>query len=332
MTVSLRRRALLAGAAGGLATPFLLPAAQAEAASETAWPDRPIKLVVPFTPGGSNDAIARPIADGLQGPLGQPVVVENRPGAGATLGAGYVANAAPDGYTLLLASSTFATGSVVHKTPYDALRSFEPVARICAAPMLIVTKPKGGFRDMKALVEAARAHPGRLQYGTAGLGGIGHFTMEAFNVAAGLKMEVVPYSGIAPTQADLLAGRIDFLITTLASVSNLVSSNKVPVIAYTGEQRMAYAPDVPTIREATGIDYAVDVWWGILAPKGLPRPIRQRLNAAVNGVIASPDYQRFLAVEGARPAPTEPEEFGSFLQKDIERWRRVAEVANITAG
>ena len=328
MTVSFRRRVLLAGAAGGLAAPALPRAARAEAA----WPDQPIRLVVPYTPGGSNDAIARPVADGLQKPLGKPVVVENKPGAASTLGAAYVANAAPDGYTLLLASSSFATSSIVHKTPYDALGSFEPVARICAAPMLIVTKPKGGFRDMKELVAAAKAHPGRLQYGTAGLGGIGHFTMEAFNVAAGLKMEVVPYSGISPAQADLLAGRIDFLITTLASVSNLVSSNQVPVIAYTGEQRMAYAPEVPTIREATGIDYGVDVWWGILAPKGVPQPIRQKLNAAINNVIASPDYQRFLAIEGARPAPTDLDGFAGFLRKDIERWRRVAEVANIGAG
>ncbi|WP_160938386.1 Bug family tripartite tricarboxylate transporter substrate binding protein [Teichococcus coralli] len=328
MTIPFRRRALLAGLAGAPAAPAYPRSAQAKAA----WPDQAIRLIVPYTPGGSNDAIARPVADGLQGPLGQPVVVENKPGAASTIGAGYVANAAPDGYTLLLASSSFATSSIVHKTPYDALRSFEPVARICTAPMLIVTKPKGGFPDMKALVAAAKAHPGRLQYGTAGLGGIGHFTMEAFNDAAGIKMEVVPYSGISPAQADLLAGRIDFLITTMASVSNLVSSNQVPVIACMGEQRMAFAPEVPTAREATGIDFAVEVWWGILAPKGVPQPIRQRLNREINAFIRTPGYQRFLEIEGARPAPTDLDDFARFMQRDVDRWKHVADVANIVAG
>ena len=325
MTAALRRRSLVMGMAGGLGAPFLARPAR----GQSGWPAQMTRLVVPYTPGGSNDAIARPLADGLQSALGKPAMVENRPGAASTIGAAYVANAAPDGHTLLLVSSSFVTSSLVRRTPYDILESFEPVARVCTAPMLVVSKPRGAYRDMRELVAAARARPGHVQYGTAGLGGIGHMTMEGFNAAASLKMEVVPYSGISPSQADLLSGRIDFLITTLASVSNLISANQAPVIASTGEQRMAQMPEVPTLREATGIDYDVDVWWGILAPKGVPRAIRQRLNQVINDVVATPSYQRFLAVEGARPMPTDIDGFGQAMRHDVGRWREVARSADI---
>ncbi|WP_431285520.1 Bug family tripartite tricarboxylate transporter substrate binding protein [Humitalea sp. 24SJ18S-53] len=315
----------------GLALPFIgTRAAIAQSLpSQLAWPSQQVRLVVPFTPGGSNDAVARPIADALQQTLGRPVMVDNRPGAGSTIGAAFVANAAPDGHTLLIASSSFVTSSTIHRTTYDAMESFEGVARVCTAPMIVVTKPRGGFPNMRALVDFARANPGRVQYGTAGLGGIGHFAMESFCLDAGIRMEVIPYAGISPSTADLIAGRIDVLITTMASVKGLVDAGTVPVIAYTGLERSPFAPDLPTIREQTGIDWAVDVWWGVLAPRGVPRAIRQRLNTEINAIVSTPAYARHLRAEGAAPAPLDLDAFASFLRTDITRWRRVAAAINL---
>ncbi len=313
----------------GLAAPFVVSGTARAQSGPQPWPNQSVRLVVPFTPGGSNDAVARPIAEALHQVLGRPVIVENRPGAGSTIGATFVANATPDGHTLLIASSSFVTSSTILRTTYDAMESFEGVARVCTAPMIVVTKPRGGFASMKALVDFARANPGRVQYGTAGLGGIGHFAMESFCLDAGLRMEVIPYAGIAPSTTDLLAGRIDFLITTMASVKGLVDAGSVPVIAYTGLERSPFAPDLATIREQTGVDWAVDVWWGVLAPRGVPRAVRQRLNTEISTIIGTPAYARHLRAEGATPAPLDLDAFATFLRSDITRWRRVAAAGTI---
>jgi tripartite-type tricarboxylate transporter receptor subunit TctC len=304
--------------------------ARAAIASTPGWPSQNIRLIVPFTPGGSNDNFARPVAEALQAALGRPVVVENRPGAAGSIGAAHVAAAPADGHTLLLASSSFATSSTIRRTTYDAIDSFDAVARLCTAPMVVVTKPNGP-RSMADLVAQARANPGRLLYGMAGLGGVGHFAMEAFNLASGLRMEAVPYAGIAPAQADLVSGRIDFLMTTLASVRGLVEAGTVPVIAVSTKDREPGMPDVPTIRETTGLDYEVTVWWGILAPRGVPHPVRERLNREIGTAVQAPSYLRFLAHEGARPAPMDTAAFAAMLREDVTRWRRVAAEARIQA-
>lgn len=324
----LSRRAMLSGlAAGGalLAAPGLVRA-------EEPWPNRPVRLVVPFTPGGSNDAIARPLAEALQARLGQPVFVENRAGAGSTLGSGYVAKAPADGYTLLIASSSFTTSAAVQRVPYDPVRSFDAVAMLCTAPMLVVTPPDSEVHNMRALLEHARAAPGQVRYGTAGPGNIGHMASALLDMVAGVQTEAVPYAGIGPAQIDLVAGRLDFMITTLASVRGQVDAGRLPVIAYTGQERMAYAPGIPTVREATGLDYAVDVFWGLLAPHGIPPALLERLNREVNAVLADPGYRRFLDVEGAVPRPGPPAALAETVRFDIERWRRVAAAAGIGVG
>ncbi|MBR0656318.1 Bug family tripartite tricarboxylate transporter substrate binding protein [Plastoroseomonas arctica] len=318
------RRGLLIATVGlGLAAPAL-------ADQTPGWPSQNLRLVVPFTPGGSNDAFARPVAEALQTALGRPVVVDNRPGAAGSIGAGFVAAAPPDGHTLLLASSSFATSSTIRRTPFDALESFDAIQRLCTAPMVVVTKPNSPFRTMDQLVAQARAEPRTLLYGMAGLGGIGHFAMESFNLASRLQMEAIPYSGIAPAQADLVSGRIDFLMTTLASVRGLVEANTVPVIAVSTAARVPDMPQVPTIRESTGIDYEVEVWWGILAPRGVPAAVQQRLNAEIARAVQAPSYLRFLEAEGARPAPLDLPGFRDALRTDVLRWRRVAADARIT--
>jgi tripartite-type tricarboxylate transporter receptor subunit TctC len=321
MVQALTRRAALAA---GLATPLLSSSGRAQS-----WPNQAIRLVVPYTPGGANDAIARPVAEALSRSLGKPVVVENRPGAGTTIGGGVVAAAPPDGHTLLLASSSSATSAAVIRTPYDPVEALASIARICVTPLVIVTKPRDGFADMKAFVAAARARPGQVQYGTAGLGGVGHFGMELFAIQAGLKLEVVPYNGMSPAQADLLSGRLDAVITTMASVKGLVDAGSVPVIANTGSARSPFAPQTPTVREQTGVDYAVDVWFGILAPRGVPREIRQRLNTEINAFIATDGYRKQLAGEAAVAAPLELDAFDTLWRDDIQRWRQVAAATGI---
>lgn len=318
------RRGLL-GAAAALGLPGL-----AAAQNVPAWPNQPIRLVVPFTPGGSNDNFARPISEALQIAVGRPVPVENRPGAAGSIGAGFVASAPADGHTLLLASSSFSTSSTIRRTSFDALDSFDAIARLCTAPLVVVTKPNSPFRDMGALVRHARDNPGTLLYGMAGMGGVGHFAMEAFNLASRLRMEAVPYTGISPTQADLVSGRIDFLMTTVASVRGLIEAGTVPVIAVTTNDRLAAMPEVPTIRESTGLDFEVTVWWGILAPRGVPMPVQQRLNAEINRAVRAPSYLRFLEVEGAQPAPLGLPEAREALRADVLRWRQVASEARIT--
>ena len=322
---STRRGLLVAAASASLAAP-----ARVSANETPGWPNQSLRIVVPFTPGGSNDNFARPVAEALQVTLGRPVVVENRPGAAGSIGAGFVAAAPPDGHTLLLASSSFATSSTIRRTSFDALDSFDAIQRLCTAPMVVVTKPNARFRTMEQLVAHARANPGALLYGMAGLGGVGHFAMEAFNLASRLQMEAIPYSGIAPAQADLVSGRIDFLMTTLASVRGLVEAGTVPVIAVSTAERVPEMPNVPTIRESTGIDFEVTVWWGILGPRGIPMPVQQRLNAEIAKAVQAPSYLRFLEAEGARPAPLNLPEFRDALRTDVLRWRQLAAEARIT--
>lgn len=317
------RRGLI-GAAAGLAL------AGSGRAHAQGWPSQTLRLVVPFTPGGSNDNFARPIAEALQVSLGRPVVVENRPGAAGSIGAAFVAGAAADGHTLLLASSSFATSSTIRRTSFDAIESFDAIARLCTAPMVVVTRPNSPFRTMDQLVRHARASPGRLLYGMAGMGGVGHFAMEAFNLASRLRMEAIPYAGIAPAQADLVSGRIDFLMTTLASIRGLVDAGTVPVIAVTTAERMPGMPNVPTIRESTGIDFEVTVWSGILGPRGVPQPVKERLNAEISTAVRATSYLRFLETEGAQPAPLGLAEFREALNADITRWRHVASEARIS--
>lgn len=315
----MKRRAALAL----LATPAL---AQAQS-----WPQRPVRIIVPFPPGGSNDVIARPLAEKLQQRLGQPVVIENRPGAGGAIGAAQVAQAPPDGHTLMVTSSSFAASAVVQRTPYDAERSFEPVARLAVAPFLVLTHLNFPPRDMAGLIAHARAHPGQVDFGSSGPGGINHFVTEYFALRAGVRMNHVPYRGMPPAVTDLVAGHIQLLITTMASASGPIRDQRVRLLAYAGAGAPAGSPPAPTVREATGLDYEAAIWWALLAPRGLPPEVSRALNAAVVASLAEPDIARLYEAEGARPAPSTPGEFAAILSADIARFREVAQAANIRA-
>ncbi len=294
------------------------------AAPALAQPARPIRIVVPFPPGGSNDVIARPLAERLQARMGVPVVVENRPGAGGAIGAGQVAQAAPDGATLMVTSSSFAASAVVQRTLYDAQASFQPVALLARAPFLVLTHPDFPPRDMAALIAHARANPGRVDYGSSGPGGINHLITEQLAQQAGLRLNHVPYRGMPPAVTDLVAGHVPLLLTTIASASGPVRENRVRVLAATAP---GSGLPVPTVREATGLDYEAAIWWGLLAPRGTPvAAISEHVRAA----LADPAIQRLYEAEGATPAPSTPEAFATALAGDIARFREVARLANIT--
>jgi tripartite-type tricarboxylate transporter receptor subunit TctC len=320
MTIVTPRRALLAGlAAAPLARPAL---------AQAPWPNRPIRIVVPFPPGGSNDVVARPLAERLQAKLGQPVVIDNRAGAGSVLGSTQVAQAAADGYTLMVTSSSFATSSIVQRTSYRLPEDFEAIALLARSPFFILTAPDFPPRTVQDLVTAAKANPGGIDYGSSGPGGINHFITEYFCLRAGIRMNHIPYRGMPPAVTDLVAGHIKVLITTVASANAPVRDGRVNLLAYTAPGRPEGTRPAPTVREA-GIDYEADIWWGLFGPKGVPGEIIARVNATANEALADPAMQRIMEGEGARPAPATPAAFATLLRQELARWREVAQAANI---
>lgn len=313
------RRAMLAGV-GALAA----PAVRAQAP----WPGRAVRVVVPFPPGGSNDVVARPLAERLQQRLGQPVVIENRAGAGGAIGATGVAQAPADGYTLMVSSSSFATTSVSQRVPWGVLENFTPIALLGRSPFIVITNNDLPVRSVQDLVRLARERPGRIDYGTSGPGGINHFVTEYFCQRAGVQMNHVPYRGTGPAVTDLVAGHIQLMITTLPSAAGVVRDGRVRLLAYSAPGIPEGAPAAPLVSES-GLDYDVAIWWGLFAPAGLPNPILERLNAEVNDALRDPDLARLYQGEGARPSPGTPAEFAAMLRTDIARWREVAQLANI---
>ncbi|MBB5695644.1 Bug family tripartite tricarboxylate transporter substrate binding protein [Muricoccus pecuniae] len=323
MDFAIRRRGMLAGA---LAAPLVLPRL---ARAQGAWPSRSVRVVVPFTPGGSNDAVARPLAEHLQRRLGQPFVVENKPGAGSTLGSGEVARAAPDGYTLLVTSSTFATSAATQATPYDAIGDFEGVALAATAPLLVLATKSFPAGNLREAVEYIRANPGKVDYGSAGPGSINQLSAELFaQRAGGLKLVHIPYRGMGPATTDLVSGTIQILFTTVPSAAGLVRDGSVKVLGWTSGARPASGPQAPTPGES-GLDYSAEIWWGLLARRGTPREIVEKLNAVANEALGEGRLAQYLRGEGAEPSPRSSGEFDAFLREDIARWKGVATAANI---
>ncbi|PHY07906.1 MAG: hypothetical protein CK528_00755 [Alcaligenaceae bacterium] len=295
--------------------------------ADTVWPKAPVHIVVPFPPGGSNDVIARRLSARLTQTLGQPVIVENKGGGAGSIGAQAVAISPADGYTFLFVSSSLATASAVQKTPYDPARSFAAVARVARAPFIILTRTGFGPKSVPELVAYARANPGKINYGSAGPGDTTQMATELFNETVGVKMTAVPYKGIAPAQLDLIAGRLDLIVTTMASVKG-TAADQLPKLAFTGEAREPDMPQIPTVAEA-GIPYSVDVWWGVFAPAAVPVAVRDKMNREINSILIEPDFVAFLKNAGASAAPTTPAAFQEILTKDVERWNIIAKRAGV---
>lgn len=319
----IHRRALLAIALG-----FSVGAQ----ASEDQFPSRPITILVPYPPGGSNDVFARVIADQLARKFGQPVIVENRPGASGLIGLGVVARARADGYTLALVSSSFTTAVAVQaKLPFDPVRDFQPVARINSSPLVILAAPRAGAKSLGDFIAIARQHPRQLNYGTSGVGSINQFAAELLASAAGIQLVHVPYRGMSPALSDLASGQIDMVITSLPSAQVFLADRRVVALATTGDERMPGLPSVPTCRESGLVDFTLNGWAGILAPGRTPPATVALLNAAINEAMTSPESQKALAGDGSTFQPLGPAAFASQVYKDLARWREIARAKNIRA-
>ena len=305
----------------------LLPAPGAFAQG---YPAKPIRIIVPFAPGGNVDITARLVAPGLQELLGQPVVVENKAGAGGTIGADGVAKAAPDGYTLLMGSnSTFSVApSLYPKNPYHPVRDFAPVIAIAATPFIVVVNPAGP-KTAKELVERAKAAPGKVTMASAGTGSSNHLLGELFQEIAGIRVTHVPYKGSSQALQDLMGGQVDFHIDQVTSAGSHVQGGKLRALMVTAAKRAALLPDVPTVAEAGYPSFIATNVTGLIAPAGTPREIIDKVNAATRKVLERPAIIERLAQIGAESVADTPEKFGAYIQEDFAKWTRIVKDANV---
>jgi tripartite-type tricarboxylate transporter receptor subunit TctC len=301
------------------------------AVSAQTYPSRQITLIVPFTAGGSNDVVGRAIGKKLTEAWGQPVIIENRPGAGGMIGTSAVAAASPDGYTLLLVSPTFTISPAIKKNmPFDTTRDFTPIAFIARSPLLVTASNKLPVESARELFALARSKPGQVTYASAGLGSINQISTELIAFSAGVRFMHVPYKGGAPALNDLAGGHVDIFVSSLPQVLPLARSGQAKALAVTSTRRTALLPDVPTLDEQgiSGID--LGTWWGIAGPAGMPADIVSALNAEIGRMLTSPELGTFLTNEGAEAEPMTPQQFGNMMRLETERWIKVAHEANIS--
>ncbi|WP_241123189.1 Bug family tripartite tricarboxylate transporter substrate binding protein [Achromobacter xylosoxidans] len=320
-------RTWLTVAAAALAT-VLAPSAGAQ----SNYPDRPIRLIVPFPPGGTSDVVGRIFAEALGRQIGQPVVVENRGGAGGTVGSRAVASAPADGYTLLLGtSSTNGTNSAVYKNlPYDAVKDFTPVTQIIRVPGVIVVNKDFPAKDYASFVALIKGAPGKYSYASSGNGGATHMAMEYYKSLSGLDMMHVPYRGTGPALNDVIAGQVPILWDTAASSMAHIQSGSLRAIVVAARKRLPQLPDVPTFAEVGLPTYDAEMWNGLLAPAGLPAPILAKLGEASRRALADPEVQAKYAGVGAYVVADKPEAFAAMIKEDVAKWKKVAEFAHIS--
>lgn len=297
------------------------------------WPARPIRFVVPYPPGGPLDQVARALAEKLREPLGQPVVVENRPGAGGNIGADLVAKAAPDGYAIVMgAVATHAINPYLYaKMPYDANRDFTPITRVATVPNVLVMNPQTaerlGVHSLGDLIAYARKNPGKLNYASGGNGSAGHLAGELLEAQAGVSMVHIPYGGAAPAQLGLLAGQTDLMFDNLASATPQIRAGKLQAFAVTTPQRSSFFPELPTVAESGLKDFDISTWFGVFAPAGTPRPIVDRLNTEFTRALSAPDIRERLARMGAEPSPMSPETFANFVRAEQAKYERIVKAS-----
>ena len=295
------------------------------------YPDRPIRIIVPFAAGGGSDVVGRAIAQKLTEKLGQSVAVENRTGAGGSLGATVVARAPADGYTLLLGSSSEIAlyPNVAANVPYDSQRDFIPIALLATVPLVLTVTESFPVKSVQELLAYARANPGKLNYGSAGPGSTTHMAMVLFNTMTNTTMTHVPYRGSTPVITDLLAGNLQVAIATMAAVTPHAGGGKLRFIAVSTAKRATTLPDLPTIAESGVPGYAVGLWTGLLAPANTPPAIVAKLNAAVAESLASPDLKDMLARQGAEQSGSTPEQFAEEIKRETAVWRDVVQKTGI---
>ena len=308
-----------------LALAAALPAAQAQTGK---WPDKPVRVIVPFPPGGTTDVVARTFAPRLAEEYGQQFVVDNRGGAGGAIGAEIAARANPDGYTIIVVTSSYAPNAALYKLPYDPVKGIAPISMISILPFILVVHPSVKAGNLKDFIEHARAQPGVLNFGSPGTGSTPHLAGELFQQMARIKMVHVAYKGDGPALTDLLGGQIQTLLATELVLGAQIKAGKLRALAVTTAQRSPAMPELPAIGEMVP-GYAVDGWAGMWAPAGTPREIVARLNQSVARILKLPEVQERLRAGGAEPAHSAPEGFAQAIARDIATWSKVVKAGNI---
>jgi tripartite-type tricarboxylate transporter receptor subunit TctC len=301
------------------------------AGAQDAYPSRPVRFILPFPPGGPTDILGRLISERLTAQLGQPVVTENRGGAGGNVGAEAAAKSAPDGYTIVLVAPSLAISPTLYaKLNYDPVKDLAPISLVATVPNVVVTQTAHPA-TLREFIAAAKAKPGGMNFGSGGSGTSNHLAGELFNILTGAKLTHVPYKGVNLAMQDVIAGRIDFVVIGVPAAAPHVRSGKLRALAVIAPQRLPALPEVPTVAEAGLPGFEVTTWYGILAPAGTPRPIIARLNAEIVKVMHSPEMKERLAGIGTDPVTSTPEEFAAYIQTEIGKWGDVIRKANLRA-
>jgi len=319
--------AILCGALGLAA---VLAGLSAPPAAQAAYPDRIIRIIVPFPPGGGTDIVTRRLGEAMAGDLGQAVIIENKPGAGTIIGTGAAATSAPDGYTLLMATFAHAVNpSLNAKLPYDTFAAFAPVALVARSFNIVVVNPKLPINNIRELIAAAKAKPGAINFGSYGLGTSAHLAGELFKVMAGVDLTHVPYKGAAAAITDLLGGQIEVMFTTVASVAPYVQGGQLRALAVTSAQRSPAFPDLPTVAESGVPGYMAESWYGLYAPAGTPADVVARLNTSVALAVQAPAFKSLEQVEGLTIAVGPPAELDRYVRGEAARWQELISKSNI---
>ena len=304
----------------------------AGAFAQAKFPAKPVTIVVPYPPGGSNDTFARELGKKLTEAWKQPVIIDNRPGAGGSIGAAVVSKAAPDGYTLCLLSSSFTTNAAIQANlPFDPVNGFSPVAMVSKGPMLLTVNNNVPAKNLAEFLALAKSQPGKLNYGSSGTGSTNHFATELFMRAAGIQMTHVPYKGMPPAVTDLIGGHADVLFASAPSIYQHVKAGKVRGLGVSSAGASAVVPDLPSIQQSGVKGYSFELWWGILAPPKTPPEIVNAINAEVNRIVATPEMREVFLREGAEPATMSAAQFATTIKTEIDGWKKVAKDANIKA-
>lgn len=309
-----------------LALAAAVPAAQAQTGKK--WPEKPVRIIVALSPGGSVDTIARMVAAQLSDKFGEQFIVDNRVGAGTTIGTAIVARADPDGYTIIMLSPAFASSAVLYKLPYDPIKAIAPIVMIADGPMFLTMHPSVKAAGLKEFIELARAKPGTLNYGSGGIGSSTHLATELFRQMTGTDLVHVPYKGIGAAISDLIGGQIQFYIAPAAAVFPHVETGRLRIIAVTGEQRAQVMPEVPAIAELVP-GYSATFWYGLAAPAGTPKAIIAALNQELAHILKQPDVQKRLRGYSLEPAHSTPAGFARTIARDITMWSKVVKTGNI---
>jgi len=308
----------------------VLPATAALAQDK--YPSRTVTMVVPYPPGGSNDVFARELAKRLSEAWKQTVIVDNRPGAGGAIGAAYVSRAKPDGYTLMLLSSSFTTNAAIDThLPFDPVKGFTDIGMVAKGPMILTVKNDLPAKTFAEFLAYARANPGKLNFGSSGVGSTNHFATELLEDAANIKMIHVPYKGMNPAVTDVIAGNVDVLIASAPSIYPQVKGGRVRALGVTSAQPVPFIPGIPALAQEGVAGYTFELWWGVMGPPGMPADVAQKVNHDMNAILAADDMKKIIQREGAEPAAMSVAFFTKTVATEIATWKRVAERKNIHA-